>query len=140
VTLDEIKYCREDVAATLRLLNAQRREYETYPISLQPERAMSPASLAKSFKESMGLAKPSVRFHLPDWVHGVAMQSYYGGRSEVRIRDVELPVARSFLHHSYVFHPVLVHYFCCGFVGGYCPFFTLVVNLKLINTVGELSH
>ena len=33
VTLEEIEYCRGDVAATLRLLNAQRREYETYPIS-----------------------------------------------------------------------------------------------------------
>jgi hypothetical protein len=88
VTLDEIKYCREDVAATLRLLNAQRREYETYPMTLQPESAMSPASLAKSFKESMGLEKPTVKFHLPDWIHGIAMQAYYGGRSEVRIRAV----------------------------------------------------
>jgi len=50
-------------------------------------------SLAKSFKKSMGLERPAVKFHdLPDWIHGVAMQSYYGGRSEVRIRDVELPV------------------------------------------------
>jgi len=93
VTLDEIEYCREDVAATLRLLNAQRREYETYPIDLQPERALSPASIAKSFLESMGIKKPLEKFrNLPDWVHGIAMESYFGGRSEVRIRDVELPV------------------------------------------------
>jgi len=85
VTLEEIEYCRGDVAATLRLLNAQRREYETYPISLLSERAISPASLAKSFKERMGLKRPS-KFDLPDWIHGIALQAYYGGRSEVRIR------------------------------------------------------
>jgi hypothetical protein len=93
VTLDEIRYCREDVAATLRLLNAQRKEYETYPISLPPEKALSPASLAKSFKESMGLERPMFKFKkLPDRIHGIAMQAYYGGRSEVRIRDTVLPV------------------------------------------------
>ena len=93
VTLEEINYCRGDVAATLRLLNAQLREYETYPISLPPEKAISPASLAKSFKDSMGLEKPAVKFtNLPEWIHGVAMESYYGGRSEVRIRNVEVPV------------------------------------------------
>jgi hypothetical protein len=93
VTLDEIKYCREDVAATLRLLNAQRNEYETFPIDLTPEKALSPASIAKSFLESMGIKKPKDKFRkLPEWIHGVAMESYYGGRSEVRIRDIELPV------------------------------------------------
>ena len=92
VSLDEIKYCREDVAASLRLLNAQRKEYETFPIDLPPERALSPASIAKSFLESMGIKKPVDKFrNLPDWIHGIAMESYYGGRSEVRIRDVELP-------------------------------------------------
>lgn len=39
VTLEEIKYCREDVAATLRLLNAQRQEFESLPIDLKPERS-----------------------------------------------------------------------------------------------------
>src|SRR5581483_4595566 len=51
VTLQEIEYCREDVAATLRLLNAQRKEYDSFPIDLKPERALSPASIAKSFLE-----------------------------------------------------------------------------------------
>jgi hypothetical protein len=93
VTLEEIKYCREDVAATLRLLNAQMTEYETYPILLPPESAVSPASLAKSFKETMGLERPLIKFNrLPNRIHGIAMQAYFGGRSEVRIRDVELPV------------------------------------------------
>jgi hypothetical protein len=92
ITLDEVIYCREDVAATLRLLNAQLREYETYPISLRPEKAISPASVAKSFKERMGLERPAVKFnYLPDWIHGVSMSSYCGGRSEVRVRDTLLP-------------------------------------------------
>jgi hypothetical protein len=37
VTLDEIKYCREDVAATNRLLNAVRSEFEQHPINLNPD-------------------------------------------------------------------------------------------------------
>jgi hypothetical protein len=65
VTLEEIKYCRGDVAATLRLLNAQRREYETYPISLLPERAISPASLAKSFKDVGAHQKTRFFDHAP---------------------------------------------------------------------------
>ena len=40
----------------------------------------------------MGIREPLDKFrHLPEWIHGVAIEIYYGGRSEVRIRGVELP-------------------------------------------------
>jgi hypothetical protein len=93
VSLDEIRYCREDVRATVDLLNAQKAEYDTFPISLPPEQALSSASIAKAFHDSLGVRKPADKFRdLPEEVHGVAMESYYGGRAEVRIRGVELPV------------------------------------------------
>ena len=39
----------------------------------------------------MGLKKPSIKFRLPDLITGIALEAYYGGRSEVRIRDTALP-------------------------------------------------
>ncbi len=39
ITLEEIRYCRRDAVCTLELLNALKREYDSFPISLQPERA-----------------------------------------------------------------------------------------------------
>ena len=38
VTLKEINYCRQDVRATVGLLNAMKAEYDRYPIALQPEK------------------------------------------------------------------------------------------------------
>src|SRR5260370_16913518 len=37
ITLEEIRYCRRDAVCTLELLNALKREYDSFPISLQPE-------------------------------------------------------------------------------------------------------
>ena len=40
----------------------------------------------------MGLTEPSVKFPVPPEVSGIAMQSYYGGRAEIRIRHTPVPV------------------------------------------------
>jgi hypothetical protein len=39
ISLEEIGYCRRDAVCTLELLNALKREYDSFPISLRPERA-----------------------------------------------------------------------------------------------------
>ena len=39
----------------------------------------------------MGITPPSQKFALPPWALGVAMQAYYGGRAECRIRHTLLP-------------------------------------------------
>jgi len=67
-------------------------EYETYPIKLQPEKAHSTASIAKAFLTSMNLRQPAEKYCLPDTLHGIAMQGYYGGRAEVRIRHTTVPI------------------------------------------------
>ena len=65
VTLEEINYCRHDVRATTGLLNAMRAEFELHPIDLFPDRAYSPASIAKAYLIAMGYMPPSQKFKLP---------------------------------------------------------------------------
>ncbi|HEX6502421.1 MAG TPA: DNA polymerase [Terriglobales bacterium] len=92
ITKKEITYCRQDVKATFDLLNAIKREFDDLPIDIPPEKIFSPASLSKAFLESMGLQFPVDKFSLSNEVHGIAMQSYYGGRAECRIRKELMPV------------------------------------------------
>ncbi len=40
----------------------------------------------------MGIVRPAEKFKIPPEYHGIAMQTYYGGRSETRIRCTEVPV------------------------------------------------
>jgi hypothetical protein len=92
VTPKEIKYCREDVAATGRLLNAARKEFDRHPVKLRPDQAYSPASIAKAYLEVMNIAPPKKHFRVANKIHGIAMQAYYGGRAECRIRKTPVPV------------------------------------------------
>jgi hypothetical protein len=92
ITTDEVKYCRNDVRITVALLNALKREYDTFPLDLQPERAMSAASIAKAYLDKIGLELPSKKFKLSDQLLGRSMSAYYGGRAEIRIRHTEVPV------------------------------------------------
>ena len=93
VTEAEITYARQDVRATLGLLNALKREYDRHPIQLPPERAYSPASIGKAYLRAMGIAEPLQKFKdIPPRVHGIAMQAYFGGRAETRIRRWPVPV------------------------------------------------
>jgi hypothetical protein len=92
VTRKEIGYARQDVRCTVALLNALRQEYDKHPIDLMPHKAYSPASVAKAYLERMGIKKPESKFTVPNKIFGIAMQSYYGGRAETRIRCAEVPV------------------------------------------------
>ena len=92
VTPEEIKYCREDVAATGRLLNAVRNEFDGHPLKLWPDKAWSPASIAKAYLDDMNIGYPKNHFKLANKFHGIAMQAYYGGRAECRIRKTPVPV------------------------------------------------
>ena len=95
ITREEIDYCRQDVRSTVALLNAMRAEFDQHPIDLRPDRAYSPASIAKAYLKAMGLVPPSEKFDIPDWVSGAAMQAYYGGRAECRIRHTVVPIVHT---------------------------------------------
>ena len=56
-----------------------------------PDQTWSPATFAKAYLGAMGITPPSQKFALPPWVLGVAMQAYYGGRAECRIRHTFVP-------------------------------------------------
>jgi hypothetical protein len=93
VSRKEIDYCRQDVRATAGLLNALGEEFRTYPLAdITPERAYSAASFGKSVLSSIGVVPPARKFDLDDRTLGICMQSYYGGRAEVRIRQTVVPI------------------------------------------------
>ena len=89
----EIDYARQDVRATLGLLNALKREYELHPIRLLPDHAYSPASIGKAYLRAMGIEEPLTKFdNISARTHGIAMSAYFGGRAECRIRRWPVPV------------------------------------------------
>ena len=90
--LDEIVYCRQDVRATVGLLNTAKREFDLHPIAPGPDRMFSPASVAKSYLEELHILHPSEKVTDADAAYGIFMQSYFGGRAESRIRGWEVPV------------------------------------------------
>lgn len=92
VTFEEIEYARQDGRCTVDALNALKGEFDKHPIPLNPCNAYSPASVAKSYFDAMGIVRPAEKFKIPAKYHGIAMQTYYGGRSETRIRCTEVPV------------------------------------------------
>ena len=78
---------------TVRLLNALRADFDAHPLDdLHPDQTWSAATFAKAYLSQMGITHPSQKFALPPWVLGIAMQSYYGGRAECRIRHTVVPV------------------------------------------------
>ena len=92
VNLDEVEYCRQDVRATVGLLNAAKQEFDLHPVAAGPDRMFSPASVAKAYLEELNISHPSDRAKDADSAYGIAMQSYFGGRAECRIRNWEVPV------------------------------------------------
>ena len=65
VTEGEITYARQDVRATLGLLNALKHEYSLHPIALPPDKAYSPASISALGERRVPVAPPGsvqVRF------------------------------------------------------------------------------
>jgi hypothetical protein len=92
INSEEIEYCREDVAATHRVLNAMTEEFNRNPIDLRPDRAYSPASIAKAYLREMRIKQPKQHFKVSNKALGIAMQSYYGGRAECRTRRTPVPV------------------------------------------------
>jgi hypothetical protein len=92
VTPKEIDYARNDVRCTVDALNGLKRNFDDHPIGLKPHNAYSPASVAKAYLDEMGIMRPSEKFDVSEEILGIAMQSYYGGRSETRIRCAGVPV------------------------------------------------
>ena len=101
VSVEEIGYNRQDLQATLGLLNVLRVEFDRHPIDLNPDRAYSPASIAKAYLEQMGVTPPREKFAISPKFLGIAMQAYYGGRAECRIRHTPVPIVHTDVRSEY---------------------------------------
>jgi len=93
ITTEYIDYCIGDVKATYSLFNAMLKEYEKYAIELPLNKGFSPASVGKALLHKMGIANMSDKIsQIPDSILGYVMCTYYGGRSEVKIRKTPVSV------------------------------------------------
>jgi hypothetical protein len=81
---------------------------------LLPDKAYSPASLAKSYMREMNIIEPLDKFKVSDEILGIAMQAYFGGRAEAHIRRTRVPVMR------------------LDFVSQYCTVNTLLRNWEVL--------
>jgi hypothetical protein len=82
VTKRAIDSVLRDVIGELELLNRLREELHKHPLKITPERCYSPATLSKSYFSAMGIKPPQDKFNIPDWINGIASQSFAAGRSE----------------------------------------------------------
>jgi hypothetical protein len=102
ITPRKIKYCRQDVAAVIWCLNALQKEFDLHSdLSLMPDRAYSPVSLAKSYLRDMGIIHPLKKFDVSPSVLGSAMEAFYAGRTECKIRRTKVPVVYCDLLSAY---------------------------------------
>ena len=106
ITPETLDYGRNDTLVTWELFEKLTAEYLKYPFAtLEHERRRpagtvpfteiySTASIAKALlRASMGIAPLLAHDQKPDpKIMGHAMSSYFGGRSEVRTRRVDVPV------------------------------------------------
>ncbi len=93
VTVTEIEEGRHSVRCMAALLNAVKAEFDLHPIRRRADTVYSAASFVKGYLDAMGIIPPAQRFEVPNEVLGIAMEAFSAGRSETRIRHVEVPVA-----------------------------------------------
>lgn len=93
VTNKYIDYNRRDVQATSELAVKLLAEYVKHPISLQPTKAYSPASIGKAYLGAMGVLPVLERQpDFPMCYVGFAQTAFFGGRTSAHIRKVPVPV------------------------------------------------
>jgi hypothetical protein len=97
----EIKYARQDIRATIGALNALRGEFDRFPVDLAPDKAYSPASIVKAYLSKMGVTPPLKKFPISSEYQGIGAQTFYGGRTECRIRRTALPVVHTDFKSEY---------------------------------------
>lgn len=87
ITPDYIAYNINDVDVTYELYKKLMERYSTFMLDIPPEKLLSPASLAKAYLKNYGI-KPFMEQNkdFPKELLGYIMTTYYGGRTEVKIR------------------------------------------------------
>jgi hypothetical protein len=93
ITPEYVEYNINDVLATHDAYLKMTEQYNSFHLRLPPEKAYSPASIGKQYLKQMGI-KPFLKQNpgFPPEVLGYIMTTFYGGRSEVRIRKKAVKV------------------------------------------------
>ena len=88
ITSEALDYCFDDVEVTFEIWTRLRERYRALGISKPVWNVFSPASLGKGFYDDMGVPHfMEAHPYFPPSVLGICMVSFYGGRSEIRIRN-----------------------------------------------------
>ncbi|MBD6956391.1 MAG: hypothetical protein F9Y92_07145 [Thermoplasmatales archaeon] len=93
ITKEYIKYNLNDVKITAELYQKALERYRMFNLPDPVNRLYSPASIGKAYLRKMNI-KPFLEQNqdFPKEILGYAMSSYYGGRTEVRIRNKSIPI------------------------------------------------
>ena len=93
VTEDYIAYNLRDCLATSELAEKLLQEYDKHPITLQPTKAYSPASIGKAYLRAMGITPVLERQpDFPNKYLGYAQSAFIGGRTSAHIRKIAASV------------------------------------------------
>ncbi|MEM3431485.1 MAG: hypothetical protein QW783_02995 [Candidatus Micrarchaeia archaeon] len=93
ITKEYIDYNINDAKITAELYQSALERYEMFNLPDPVNRLYSPASIGKAYLKKIGI-KPFMELNetFPKDVLGYVMSSYYGGRTEVRIKDKAIPI------------------------------------------------
>ncbi len=93
ITEEYIDYNRRDVLGTAELAKKLLEEYDRHPITLQPTKAYSPASIGKAYLQAVGINPILERQpDFPKAYLGYAQSAFFGGRTSAHIRKTPVPV------------------------------------------------
>ena len=89
-----LQYNVQDTMSTHELYTKCLERYELYGLNKDVNLLHSPASIGKAYHEKMGIVSFSAKNpEFPSGILGQVMQTYYGGRTEVRIRNEPVNVS-----------------------------------------------
>ena len=87
MTISYVDYNVNDTLATYELYVKMIERLKEFRLDLPPEKAFSPASLGKAYLRKIGIRSFSEKnLDFPPEILGYLMTTYYGGRSEIRVR------------------------------------------------------
>ncbi|MHB8545685.1 MAG: hypothetical protein ACYDAJ_02840 [Nitrosotalea sp.] len=88
-----IKYNINDTLSTYDLYMHAMARYEMYCLDKPENKLFSPASIGKGYLEKIGIGKFEQKSDIPKEIIGYTMMTYYGGKTETKIRRIPVPVS-----------------------------------------------
>ena len=93
ITEEYIDYNIQDVRSTADLYEKALNHYKMFNLNKEPNKLYSPASIGKAYLEKMNIHSfLEQNPNFPKEILGYTMSAYYGGRTEIRIRNKSIPV------------------------------------------------